>query len=57
MDILKMKFVNSPALIVIDYGFGEEVILTIDVSKIGWEGVFMQFRNKKRHLFRYESGM
>ena len=57
MDILKMKLVNPPALIAIDYGSGEEVILAVDASKIGWGGVLMQLRNKKRHPSRYESGM
>ena len=44
-------------LITINYEFEKKIILTTYVFKKNWKKVFMQFRNKIRHSFRYESGV
>ena len=57
MNILKMKFVNSLILIIIDYKIEKKIIFAIFANKHNWNDVFMQIRNKKRHFFRYENDM
>ena len=44
-------------LITIDYEFEKKIILTAYVFKKNWNEIFMQFRNKIRHFFRYENGV
>ena len=55
MNILKLKLMTFLILITIDYEFEKKIILTVYVFKKNWNEIFMQFRNKIRHFFRYES--
>ena len=55
MNILKLKLMTFSILITIDYEFEKKIILTAYVFKKNWNEIFMQFRNKIRHFFRYES--
>ena len=57
MNILKMKFVNSSALITFDYIFEKKIILIANVNIKNWKKIFMQIRNKKRHFCKYENEM
>ena len=55
MNILKLKLLTFLILITIDYEFEKKIILIAYVFKKNWNEIFMQFRNKIRHFFRYES--
>ena len=57
MNILKLKLMTFLILITINFEFEKKIILTIYVFKKNWNEVFMQFRNKIRHFFRYENGV
>ncbi len=54
MNILKIVFINSFALIFIDYAI-DVVILAMNASLENWKKILMILRNEKRHSVRYEN--
>lgn len=57
MQAMKEALTSAPALISLDYGSGNIIILAVDASKQGWGAVLMQLIQKKRHPARFESGL
>lgn len=58
MNLLKLAFTTSPALVSLDYTESvDDIILAVDTSLDRWEKVLMQLVKTKKHLSRYESGI
>ena len=60
MDDVKNALTHAPALRPIDYQAEGKIILTVDLSLLGWGAILQQeeeLNSKTRHPSRYENGL
>lgn len=56
MDLLKLALITPSAFVFLDYTkSASDIILTVDASLDGWEGVVMQLVKGKKYPSRYKS--